>query len=93
MVAILVNILLRQARAANAANPRDWLIALQTSHWTTTNTQGGQITSSSVNGKSVSLTVLPGMSTAHILAATEMAIKALEMGLTHYPTAQTAKAR
>jgi hypothetical protein len=93
MVAQLVNILLRQARENNAANPRAWLIALQSSNWSTVNTQGGQIASTSVNGKAVTLAQLPGMTLAHILVASEQAIQVIEQGLDRYPTSATAAAR
>ena len=93
MVSQLVNILLRQARENNSADPRAWLIALQASKWTTVNVQGGQIASTSVNGKAVTLNQFPGMSAAHIMTATELAIHCLELGLNYYPTTQTAYAR
>ena len=93
MLAILVNILLRQARENNQANPRAWLLALQSSKWSVVTDQGGQIASTSVNGKAVTLTAFPGMSAAHIMAATEWAIIALDLGMDRYPTKQTAVAR
>lgn len=93
MVPILVNILLRQARENNQANPRKWLLDLQTAKWSVVTDQGGQIASTSVNGKSVTLTAFPGMSAAHIMAATELAINALDLGMTRYPTNQHAVAR
>lgn len=93
MVAHLVNLLLDEAREQNSSDPRAWLVALRSAKWTTVNTQGGQITSTSVNGKSFTVEPFPGMTAAHIMVATSQAIKAIDLGMTHYPTTQTAYAR
>lgn len=82
----LVQILIRQANTNAPSDPTGWLETLQSTKWSTVNTQSGQIIGTSVNGKSVSLQVLPGFSLADVLTATEIALQTLETGLTSPPT-------
>ena len=77
---LLVQILLRRAREENQANPRQWLLDLQSTKWDSTNSQNGQIVGTSVNGKSVQLLALPGTSIADLLGASELALQCLETG-------------
>ena len=79
---LLVQILLRRAREENQADPRQWLLDLQTTQWTNVNTQNGQIVGTNVNGKSVQLQALPGITLADLFGATELAIQCLEAGMT-----------
>lgn len=79
---LLVQILIRRAIAAQPADPRAWLLSLQSTKWTDVNAQNGQIIGTSVNGKSVSIQALPGIDLATLLTATEIAIQTIEAGLT-----------
>jgi len=78
---LLVSVLLRQAVRNNQANPRNWLLDLQDTKWSSVNTQNGQIIGTSVNGKTVQLQALPGTTLADLLYATELALQTLEAGL------------
>lgn len=78
---LLVQILLRRAREENEADPRQWLLDLQSTKWTSVNQQNGQIVGTSVNGKSVQLQALPGTSLADLLMASELALQTMEAGL------------
>ena len=84
MLVILANILLRQANKTQ--NARDYIDALITAKFTNASAQGGAIISTSVNGKSVSLQLQAGMSERDIMVAAEMALAALERGLTRVST-------
>lgn len=77
---LLVQILLRRAREENQANPRQWLLDLQATKWSSVNTQNGQIVGTSVNGKSVQLLALPGTNIGDLLGASELALQCLEAG-------------
>lgn len=90
---LLVQILLRRARENNESDPRQWLLDLQATKWSSVNTQNGQIIGTSVNGKSVSLQVLPGISLAELLMGTELALQQLESGATRVHTASVAVLR
>jgi len=79
---LLVQILIRRAIANQPANPREWLMDLQATKWTTVNAQTGQIVGTSVNGKSVSLQAIPGINLADLFQATEIALQTIEAGLT-----------
>lgn len=81
MLRLLVSVLLRQAKNNSPGDPVSWLETLQTSKWTDVNAQNGQITGTSVNGKTVSIATLPGCSIADLLMATEIALQTLERGL------------
>lgn len=81
---LLANVLLRQAN--NQPNARQWLLDLQTAKFSDVNLQNGQITSTTVNGKSMTLQALPGTSLADLLYATELALSALEHGLSAVPS-------
>lgn len=85
MLKLLVAVLMRQANANSPDDPAAWLAALQTTKWSSTNAQNGQITGTSVNGKSVYLSTAPGCSMADILMATELALQLCERGLTGPP--------
>lgn len=81
MLRLLVAVLLRQARANSPGQPEVWLLALQSTKWTAVNAQNGQITGTSVNGKSVYITGVPGCSLADTMMATELALQICEAGL------------
>ena len=83
MIVQLANILIRQANKTN--NPRDYLDDLITSKLTTASGQGGVITSTSVNGKSVTFQAVPGTTVADFMNAAELALQALEAGLIRVP--------
>lgn len=82
---MLVAVLLRQANTNAPGQPEVWLESLQTTKWNAISAQNGQITGTSVNGKSVTLAALPGCSIADILMATELAIRVCELGLENAP--------
>ena len=77
---MLVSVLIRQARKNQESDPVGWLTDLQATKWEGVNAQNGQITGTSVNGKSVYIAALPGCSIADLLMATELAIQTLENG-------------
>lgn len=79
MVVTLANILLRQAEKTE--NARQYLDDIITSKLSIVDTQSGQIVATTVNGKSMTLQTLPGMTIAHYLAAAELALGTLERGL------------
>ena len=83
MIVTLANVLIRQAN--KTANPRDYLDSLITSKLTSASAQGGVITSTSVNGKSVTFQAVPGTTVADFMNAAELALSALEAGLTRVP--------
>jgi hypothetical protein len=83
MVVTLANVLLRQAE--KTGNARQYLDELITSKWTTINKQEGQIIGTSVNGKTVQLQTIPGMGLGEMMTAAELALSALERGLTRVP--------
>ena len=83
MVVTLANVLLRQAQKTQ--NARDYLDTLITSKWDSVDANGGQIVGTTVNGKSVQLSVPSGASIMQIMAAAELALSALECGLTRVP--------
>lgn len=85
MLKLLVSVLLRQANNNSPGEPQVWLEALQLTKWTSVNAQNGQITGTSVNGKSVYLSVRPGCSIADLLMATELALQICERGLAGAP--------
>ena len=84
---LLVQILLRRARENNPADPRQWLLDLQATKWTSVDAQNGQIIGTSVNGKSVTLQALPNISVADLLMGTELALQQIESGATRVHTA------
>ncbi len=86
MLRILVNILIRQAKANNESDPAQWLADLQASKWGALNSQTGQITGTTVNGKSVTIQAMPGCSLGDILAASELAIGIINAGLESAPS-------
>ena len=77
---LLVQILIRRAIAAQPSDPRQWLLDLQLTKWTSVNSQNGQIIGTSVNGKSVNLQATPGTSLADLMNATEVALQCIEGG-------------
>jgi hypothetical protein len=77
---MLCRVLLRQALIAQPINPRSWLVALQTSQYTALSASGGDITGTSVNGKSVSLSIPANFSKKDLLDATEICIQFLDRG-------------
>jgi len=91
MLALLANILLRQAEKTD--NPADYLDALVTSQYTTVSGNGGIIISASVNGKSTTLQMQDGTSPRDIMLAASMALEAMEAGLRRVPTTTVAMLR
>lgn len=83
MIVQLANILLRQAR--KQANPRQYLDDIISSNLTTVSNQGGVITATTVNGKSLTLQALPGATIRDIMFAAELALSCVEQGLTAVP--------
>jgi len=79
----LSNILLRQANKTE--NPRAYLDDLITAQFTSISAQGGLITATSVNGKSLQLQIMPGTSARDVMVAAEMALSCLEAGLRSVP--------
>lgn len=79
---LLVQILMRQARRNNSANPREWLEDLQASKWTDMTAQNGQIVGTALNGKSITVQALPGTTIADLIQASELAIQCIDAGLT-----------
>jgi hypothetical protein len=84
MLRILANALLRQAEKTQ--NPRAYLDEIITSKVTTASSQGGVIISTTVNGKSVTFQAAPGTTIADFMAASLMALEALECGLGRVPS-------
>jgi hypothetical protein len=84
MLRILANALLRQA--AKEQNPRQYLDDILASKVTTASGQGGVIVSTTVNGKSVTFQAVPGTTIADFMAASLMALEALECGLSRVPS-------
>lgn len=91
MVVTLANIMLRQAE--KTANARQYVDDLITSTFSTIGAQGGMIIGTSVNGKTMTLQALPGMTQAHYVAAAELALSSLEAGLTRVPRTSYAISR
>ena len=83
MIVQLANILIRQAN--KTSNARAYLDDIITSKLATASAQGGVIVSTSVNGKSVTFQAMPGTTIADFMAAAELALSALEAGLTRVP--------
>lgn len=83
MIVQLANILIRQAQKTQ--NARAYLDELITSKLTATSAQGGVIISTSVNGKSVTFQAQAGTTVADFMNAAELALTALECGLTRVP--------
>ena len=80
MFKLLVDVLMQQASAQSPEDPVAWLQALQRAKWDSVNAQNGQITGTSVNGKSVYMTTLPGCSIADTLFASQYALRLIERG-------------
>lgn len=83
MLVQFANILLRQA--GKTENPRQYLDDLITSKLSSLTALGGNITSTTVNGKSVTIQAPAGMSLSDQLAAAELALGCLERGLKVVP--------
>ena len=83
MIVTLANILIRQAN--KTSNARNYLDALITAQYTTVAAQGGVIISTTVNGKSVSFQAVAGTTIADVMNAAELALTALEAGLSRVP--------
>jgi hypothetical protein len=84
-VRTLANVYLRQAEKQQ--NPRQYLDDLMTARLATlTAQQGGVITSTTVNGKSVTYQTMPGAGPDSQLTAVLMALQALECGLSRIPS-------
>ena len=84
MIRLLANSLLRQA--AKTSNPRQYLDDILASKVTLASAQGGSFTSVTVNGKSSTIQGLPGTTVADFMAASLMALEALECGLSRVPS-------
>lgn len=91
MLVSLANIILRQARKEQ--NPRAYLDAFISSRFAEVSTQGGVITATSVNGKSVQLQIPAGTSARDMMTAGEMALATLEQGLPRVPRSTVALIR
>lgn len=83
MVVTLANIMLRQAEKTD--NPRAYLDEMITSKFTSANSQGGSIISTTVNGKSVTFQAVAGTTIADFMAAAELALSTVERGLYRVP--------
>lgn len=83
MIVMTANILLRQANKTQ--NARTYLDDIITAKFDTLSAQGGVITGTTVNGKSLTLQALPGVSTRDVMVAAQLALSALECGLTVVP--------
>lgn len=83
MLVSLANILIRQANKTQ--NARQYLDDIITANLTTVRNQGGVITGTTVNGKSLTLQVLPGASIRDVMMAAELALSSLEQGLKTVP--------
>ena len=83
MLVSMANILIRQANKTE--NPRQYLEDVITAKLTASSAQGGVIIGTTVNGKSLTLQALPGVSTRDIMVAAELALSALENGLKIVP--------
>lgn len=79
----LANVMLRQAE--KTTTPRAYLDALITSKFTSANSQGGAIISTTVNGKSVTFQGIPGTTVADYMAAADLALSCLERGVPRVP--------
>ncbi len=84
MIRVLANILLRQARKQD--NPRQYLDDIISANLTTVRNQGGVITGTTVNGKSLTLQVLPGASIRDVMVAAQYALSCAEQGLDCVPS-------
>ena len=82
---------MRQANAQSPGDPIAWLEALQLAKWDSVNAQNGQITGTSVNGKSVYMTTLPGCSIADTLFASQRAMELIEAGHSGPPSKTQAR--
>ncbi len=84
MLRTLANALLRQA--AKTSNPRAYLDELITAKLTTASSQGGVLISTTVNGKSATFQAMPGTTIVDFMTAAQMALEALECGLSRVPS-------
>lgn len=91
MLRMLVAVLLRQAKKNAPGQPERWLADLQSTKWEGINKSNGQITGTSVNGKSVYVAAVPGASVADLLMATEIALRCVELGLEGPPAVTQAR--
>ena len=89
----LANAMLRIAKLQNSTNPRQYLQDIIEAKLGSINVQNGQITSTTVNGKSMTLQALPGTSLIDNLLAAELALTCLERGLDYVPRTTFAVAR
>jgi len=83
MIKQLANIIIRQANKTQ--NARAYIDDLLTAKFTAASGQGGVIISTTVNGKSVTFQAMPGTTIADFMNAAELALSALECGLTRVP--------
>lgn len=83
VIVTLANVLLRQA--TKTLTPRTYLDDLLTAKLTAISAQGGVIISTTVNGKSATFQAMPGTTVIDFMAACELALTALEAGLTRVP--------
>lgn len=83
MIVTIANSLIR--RAKKEANPRAYLEDILDVKLTAVMTQGGAITGTTVNGKTLTLQVIPGASIADVMTAAELALSSLEAGLDKVP--------
>lgn len=84
MVVTLANVLLRLGET-QTGGARQYLLDLLTAKFADINTQNGQIIATSVNGKSMTIQAVAGVDLASQLKAAELALSALERGLTRVP--------
>ena len=91
MVVTLANVLLRQAEKTD--NPRQYLDDIIAAKLGTLSTQNGQIVSTTVNGKSMTLQVPAGATLPQYIAAAELALSYQEAGIARVPRQTWAVAR
>lgn len=83
VIVTLANSLIRQANKTQ--NARGYLDDLLTAKLTVISAQGGVIISTTVNGKSATFQAVAGTTVADFMNAAELALSALERGLTRAP--------
>jgi predicted GTPase len=84
MANTLANALLRVAQTQTS--PRQYLLDLITSKVSSITTLNGQITSTTVNGKSSTIQAVRGASITEVMESAQLALSCLESGLTYVPS-------
>ena len=91
MANTLANALIRVAQTQTA--PRQYLLDLIASKVGSITSLNGQITSTTVNGKSMTLQAVKGASVSEVLDAAQLALSCLECGLNRVPSSTYAVVR